>query len=101
MPEVNSRYRSGRHGQSGLRVHTAAKLPDPFTFNGVTLACSRAYESAMTRTVELYPRSYNILKSLYTDHFKWKGFTTLRSSPSASESIQASLNLRNRQEARQ
>ncbi|KAF5310939.1 hypothetical protein D9619_008259 [Psilocybe cf. subviscida] len=29
-----------------LRTHPAAKFPDPYTFNGVTLACTKAYESA-------------------------------------------------------
>ncbi|KAF8954212.1 hypothetical protein BDZ97DRAFT_1866555, partial [Flammula alnicola] len=51
--------------EKGLRAHLAAKLPDPFMFNGVNLACSRAYEAAMIWTIELYPRSYNTLKSLY------------------------------------
>ncbi|KAF8191781.1 Alpha/beta hydrolase fold-1 [Pholiota molesta] len=51
--------------EKGLRLHPASKLPEPFTFNGVTLACSKAHEAAMTRTVELYPRSFEMLKSLY------------------------------------
>ncbi|KAF9475154.1 hypothetical protein BDN70DRAFT_884048 [Pholiota conissans] len=52
--------------EKGLRIHPAAKLPDPFTFNGVTLACCKGYESAMTRTVELYPRAFDILQSFYS-----------------------------------
>ncbi|KAF8968450.1 hypothetical protein BDZ97DRAFT_1755144 [Flammula alnicola] len=44
--EEGSRYwhPRGMDAYVGLRVHSAAKLPDRFTFNGVTLACSRAYE---------------------------------------------------------
>lgn len=39
--------------EKGLRTHPAAKFPDPYTFNGVTLACTRAYESVRFCGAEL------------------------------------------------
>jgi hypothetical protein len=66
-----------------LRTHPAAKFPAPYTFNGVTLACTKAYESvgittvycclsivltflqAMTRSSELFILSFDIMQKLF------------------------------------
>jgi len=45
--------------------HPASYYPDPFQFRAVTLACTKQYESSMTRANEAYPRASEVLFELY------------------------------------